>query len=232
MRQRPWSGRRVAAISDLDDGWRRVLARGVHVLWYDDDRAARLHPGLVEALADLGPTVSTLAAPVRPVRVDPLGRREERRLARAVLPILPRDSVRWYTFADAPTSWWVDRAAENVKLVRPAAEIVLDRPPIDHLELIDVLLNRSDEMSSVTSILDGMADEDDEPADDGPLRVPPVVAGIVEDALFALGWRLEHPAVRGVLVGPGGERVDALALVAYGDDGTADLTALGNVLRR
>jgi hypothetical protein len=232
--------RRIAAISDLDDGWRRLLTRGIRLDWFDDERRARLHPELAVALRRLGPTVSSLAAPASPVPVSPLRRREQRRLARATLLVLSRDSVRWFTFADTPASWWIDRAAEDTALIRPAAAMVLGRPPADQLEIIDVLLNRSDEMQTAMNTIDGDdGDEDgepadepaDEPAEEGqPREVPPVVAGIVEDALFARGWRLEHPAVRGVLLGPRGDRVDALALVAYGEDGKVDLTALRDLL--
>ena len=228
--------RRLKEISDLDDGWCRLVARGIDSdLWFGDDpgQLARVHPGLTAALEGLGPTAPRLATPARPVPIAPLSRRAERRLARSALPFIGRQSVRWYTFAEAPASWWIERAATTTDDVRRPVATVLNRPPVDHLEILDVLLNRRDEVTAAMAILDGDDLEDDKPAaDDGPPEVPPVVADIVEDALFARGWRLEHPAVRGVLVGPGGERVDALALVAYGDDGTADLTALGNVLRR
>jgi hypothetical protein len=44
-------------------------------------------------------------------------------------------------------------------------------------------------------------------------RVPWEFRHLVEDVLLQRGWRLEHPAVRGVLLGPDGQRVDAAALV-------------------
>jgi hypothetical protein len=44
------------------------------------------------------------------------------------------------------------------------------------------------------------------------------VVPVIEHALLARGWRLKHPAVRGVLVGPAGTLVDRDRLVdAYND---------------
>jgi hypothetical protein len=52
---------------------------------------------------------------------------------------------------------------------------------------------------------------------------------LVEDVLFAQGWRLDHSAVRGVMRGPDGERVDAADLVA-GPIADPDLTAFANLV--
>jgi len=38
------------------------------------------------------------------------------------------------------------------------------------------------------------------------------ITAVIEDALLRRGWRLEHPAVRGVVLGPTGQRLDANAL--------------------
>jgi hypothetical protein len=106
---------------------------------------------------------------------------------------------------------------------------VLGRPPVDDLETLNVLVNRNDEVMAV--VFPDAPRPGDEPAgDDRPTGPPPVLASVVEQSLFARGWRLEHPAVRGVLVGPAGDRVDALSLVTYGDDGRADLGALRRLL--
>jgi hypothetical protein len=250
----PLTWRRIRAITDLDAGWRRVVARGIDCsFWMDVDLMdhSRRHPDLADAIARTRAATVRLSQPANPVPVLPLRRRDERRQAREALFILSRDSVRWHTFADAPASVWVDRAAAETDDVRRAVATVLDRPPTDHLELVEVMLNRPDDVGPLLIRLAGLADDDDEPEDDGtagssqddgtagssqddgdrPTGPPPLVACVVEDALLAQGWRLEHPAVRGVLVGPGGDRVDALAEVTYVDGGPVDLGALPRLLR-
>jgi hypothetical protein len=63
-----------------------------------------------------------------------------------------------------------------------------------------------------------------------PVRTPsPGVSYLVEDQLLPRGFRLEHPAVRGVLLGPDGQRVDARHLVG-GTYLAPDLTELCDVL--
>ena len=63
---------------------------------------------------------------------------------------------------------------------------------------------------------------------------PPVRAGrpaaLVEAALLPNGWRLEHPAVRGVLRGPQGQALDAKALVARAAIEPAARAELGALL--
>jgi hypothetical protein len=52
----------------------------------------------------------------------------------------------------------------------------------------------------------------------------------VEDHLLRQGWRLEHPAVRGILIGPTGERLDARSLIS-GTYAHPDLSALRALLQ-
>lgn len=77
---------------------------------------------------------------------------------------------------------------------------------------------------------------DEESAPDGPgviragtpvWAAPPPIWCLVEDRLLTRGWRLEHPAVRGVLISADGHRLDARDLVrdTYGEPDLAALRA-------
>jgi hypothetical protein len=54
---------------------------------------------------------------------------------------------------------------------------------------------------------------------------------LVEAALLPNGWRLEHPAIRGVLRGPQGQLLDANALMARASVDPAARDELNALLR-
>jgi hypothetical protein len=72
-------------IEDLDAGWQVLLECGAPGHWWGDDEAvtlAALHPGLACELMALGSQPLELKCPAGRVRVEPLTRRERRRLVR------------------------------------------------------------------------------------------------------------------------------------------------------
>jgi hypothetical protein len=197
----------ASGIVDWDDGWRRLLERGIGDLLWDAETAAELavaHPGLTEQLRWLGTRAWPLKASNDPVPAAPLSSAARKRLARQAWEISGMHYVRWRTFASAPVTWWQRRAGEQAAAYRAlAAEVTSGpgtTPPGDDVEVVGVL-----------------ARVDDRPADDdAAIRLAGVVhaAGVlVEDALLRRGWTLAHPAVRGELVGPDGERVDPRAIL-------------------
>lgn len=140
---------------------------------------------------------------------------------------VPR-GVRWRTFRDAPAAWWLRRARRDAESVREDVAAVLGRPPVDGLETIRVVQTRTREVVAVALHvpLRELPPEIGEDAADPQ----PAVVHLVEYALLRRGWRLEHPAVRGVLVGPAGETVDAARLIADAFTGAVDLTGLRKLL--
>lgn len=218
------------AISDLDDGWRRLIGRGIAETDWDADEAAtlaELHPRLAGPLRTLGATPLPLGEPTEPVTVTPLDVREQRRIVRRLLGMPVPRGVRWRTFRDAPAVWWLRRARRDAESVREDVEAVLGRPPADDLETIQVVQTRTREVVAVAFGVPVGELSEDVGQDDGP---QPAVIHLVEYALLRKGWRLAHPAVRGVLVGPHGESVDAARLIANAFAGTADLTELRKLL--
>jgi hypothetical protein len=152
----------------------------------------------------------------RPVPVTPLSGRERRRLVRRLLNIPYPRYIRWYTFADAPPRWWLRRAAQEAGSVRADVAAVLGRPPVDDVEAIEVVRTRTREVLAAAMEVpaDDLSDEPGDCESDGP---PAATVWLVEENLLRRGWRLAHPAVRGVLIGPAGERVDARAVIADAD---------------
>jgi hypothetical protein len=214
-------------ISDLDDGWRRAVRHGVGETEWDADEAAllaALHPELAAPLAGLGGAALPLDPATEPLPLAPLHRREQRRMTRQVLGLpLPR-YISWKTFAETPTKWWARRAGEQADTIRELVGLVLGRPPEDDVETIVVLMTRPREYAA--AVLDCPVEELDEPRREPQVAAELPATVVVEDALLRRGWRLEHPAVRGVLVGPDGTRIDARDLVrsvAQGQPGLADL---------
>ncbi|MEV0610314.1 hypothetical protein AB0I61_28515 [Polymorphospora rubra] len=212
-----------AGISDLDDGWRRTLRRGVAESLWDADAAALLatvHPRLAETMTALGAGPLPLAEAARPVPVSPLTVREQRRLVRELRAIDPLKIVRWTTFQDAPASWWRRRAAKYAKSVRADVATLLGREPVDDVETIGVLRSRGREL---TALAFGVPVEE-VTGDAGPDEPQ---MWLLEDHLLRRGWRLEHPAVRGVLVAPDGRRVDGYEVLGTGVDPAAVRELLG-----
>jgi hypothetical protein len=143
-------------------------------------------------VAALHPALAEEAGAARPtvvlrdeVAVGPLTEREERRLVRLARNLWP-GSVRWRRFADVPPQQWVRRAERDADRVREAAYVRLRRGPVDDVEVAATLTDLPRETAAI----------------------------LVEAGLLPTGWRLEHPAVRGVLRGPQGQAVDVNALAA------------------
>jgi hypothetical protein len=90
---------------------------------------------------------------------------------------------RLYTFADAPQRWWLERARHDAEQVRGWAGKADDAEAADDAALLDTLVRRADDRRLWLNLY-------------------------AEHRLLADGWRLEHPAVRGVLIDPAGDRVD------------------------
>jgi hypothetical protein len=206
----PPPGKRRYAILDLDDGWRRHLDHGVRDTWWDKrsvEDLAPLHPGLAGTLAVLAPPERlTLAAGA--VRIAPIPEKQRRRLARDLHPH-SREGVTWTTFERAPAQWWLDRAAADAAAVCASAAAWADGPITDVFTAVGALARG-------VGRLDPTAPMSAEQVDD----VLDGAALLIEHALLDRGWRLRHPAVRGVLVGPAGTVVDRDAMAVAVNDPT------------
>jgi hypothetical protein len=188
---------RASAIEDIADGWHRILARGVDASIsseFGSDLYGQIHPGLASALKERSTEAWELMPPQNPVPVQ-LTKRQRHRLARMVLRVPSIRILGWVTFAKAPATWWAERAATQAANVRREYAVLRGQPQTNDVELVGFILAQI--------------------RDTPPDMVPPTefIAYLVEDQLLRHGWRLEHPAVRGVLVGPRGERFDASTLV-------------------
>ncbi len=233
-RPRWWSLTQVG-IEDLDDWWRTSLREGVAPFIWDEEEAAELaarHPGLAGPALDLTEQDLVLSLPASAIRIRPLRRRERRRLVRHALKLAPMRIVRWHTAASTPPRWWRARAVTEVQRLRPGMIAVLGREPRDHVEMVEVLVLRNGEFmraqlaalaTRFPSLASAFAMPEDLGPDQGeptPPRQAPALLAIVEDALLPHGWRLEHPGIRGVLIGPDAARVDARPVLAL-EDGPA-----------
>jgi len=188
-----------SAISDLDDGWQRLLRYGLDRQDPEDVAGvvAVLHPALAEEARAARPTLVLRDE----VAVASLTEREQRVLVQ-VARGLSAGSVRWYRFADVPPERWVHRAQRDADNVRMLARIRLDRDPADDVEVVATVTDWAE------------------------------AAGIlVEAAALPDGWRLEHPAIRGVLRGPQGEALDVNALAARAAAEPAARATLDALLR-
>ncbi|GIJ44211.1 hypothetical protein Val02_10970 [Virgisporangium aliadipatigenens] len=214
-----------SGILDWDDGWRRLLARGIGDLEWSAEDAASLadaHPGLVAQLRWLGTRSWPLKAASEPVPLAPLTARQRTWLARQTWRISGPRFVRWTTFDAAPGEWWQQRATRQATEYRKlAAEVSggLGSIPGDDVEVVRVL-----------------AGVDEQPAkESGTVSTFGVLhaAGVlVEDALLRRGWTLSHPAVRGELVGPDGQRVDPRAIRSAVAEGAQGYPTLRTWLNR
>ncbi|MFI7025302.1 hypothetical protein ACIBMZ_21565 [Micromonospora sp. NPDC049900] len=219
-------------ISDVDDGWRHLLRHGTPDVEWGEDEAqvlATLHPRLADALRALGRTPPPVVPTAHPVPVAPLSGRERRRLARRLLNIPYPRYIRWHTFADSPPRWWLRRAAGEAGSVRADVAAVLGRPPVDDVEAIDVIRTRPREVLAAAMHVP-VGELSDDPGDcewDEPAAAS---VWLVEENLLRRGWRLAHPSVRGVLIGPAGEQVDARALIARAEQDAADRSTLRQLM--
>ncbi|MEV0324923.1 M48 family metallopeptidase [Micromonospora echinospora] len=215
--ERRWWRLYEVSVSDVTDGWRRMLSEGPdRADWDEDDAAllARLHPRLGSPLTALGISPPSIRPAPDAVPVTPLTRHEQRRTVRRLRGIPYPQYIRWTTFEEAPTSWWRRRARQDAQGVREAVAAVLGREPVDDVEVTEVVWNRPREV--LAAALDVPVTElPEDPADPTGVDDPPeALLRLVEENLLRRGWRLEHPAVRGVLLGPTGERVSAWDVLA------------------
>ncbi|WP_203897779.1 hypothetical protein [Virgisporangium aliadipatigenens] len=177
------------AVIDLDEGWCARLAHGIDDPVWDRETAEQLafaHPGLADEARLLGGRHMVLRTSDDPVEVLPLSVRQRRRLARVTLDIPATYLVVWCRIVDAPQAWWRRRARREADEYRLAAGT--------RSRAVDVL------------VLTVLADTST------PHELRHAATVLVEDALLHTGRRLEHPAVRGVLIGPDGERIDRKAI--------------------
>ncbi|MER7168532.1 M48 family metallopeptidase [Micromonospora sp. NPDC000207] len=210
-------------IRDLDEGWRRLLRHGIGPSDWDDDTAAlqaRHHPALAAALRELGAEAVVLMPAADPVPTAPLTPRQQRRIVRRLVGVPYPQYLGWTTWADAPPAWWRRRAAEDADAFRGHVTTLLGRRPVDDVEVGEVIRDRSAELLAIALDVPPSAVESVPYDEDDP---PTALIRLVEANLLGSGWRLEHPAVRDVLVGPDGTRVDARRLVL---DSRGDLATL------
>lgn len=227
-----WSRLMETAIFDLDEGWRRRIGQGIaETGWssYNAATLAMLHPILAEPLRTLGTAPLPLGEPAQPITVAPLGTRERRRVIRLLLDIPRTRYVRWRTFRNAPASWWLRRARRDAEFARKYAQIALGRPPVDDIETIQVV--QTLDLERLTTVLGPPRNGSPTDVVQVDHRPHPVVVHLVEYALLRQGWRLEHPATRGVLVAPNGETVDAAKLLADAYATDAHLSGLRKLLQ-
>src|SRR5262249_12799843 len=122
------------AIQDTDEGWPLFVGHGDAPATMDDDHVdeARYHRTLAAEISRLGEV--RLRLPDDGVVLEPIAEKEQRRLESG-----SRSRPKWYTFATAPTEWWLARAKQDADHVREWAETT------DDAELLDVLLRRADD---------------------------------------------------------------------------------------
>jgi hypothetical protein len=149
----------------------------------DDGWRRRLDRGIENLLWDdeEAAALATLHPAPDRVRVEPLSTRERHRLVRQVRNIPVQRVVWWTTFAQAPDHWWRKRATTEAEPVRDAAAGLAGRPLTDDVDVIDTLIHGG---AAEANLLE-----------------------LVESVLLDAGWRLEHPAVRHVVVAPDGTHV-------------------------
>ncbi|MEV2237721.1 M48 family metallopeptidase [Micromonospora sp. NPDC049891] len=219
-------------ISDVDEGWRQVLSHGLADSGWDADEArvlATVHPRLSVALPTLGTEPLRPTRIADPVPVAPLTERERRRLVRRLMEIPRPRHIRWFTFADSPPGWWHRRATRDADSVRADVARVLGREAADDLEVFEVVRTRPRDV--LAAAMDVPVHElSADPRDYETDQPPEALVWLIETNLLRRGWRLAHPAVRGVLIGPDGTRVDAREVItrierAAVPAGNADPTA-------
>ncbi|GIJ79556.1 Gamma-glutamyl:cysteine ligase YbdK, ATP-grasp superfamily [Micromonospora phaseoli] len=206
-------------ISDIDDGWCHALRHGLGESDWDADDAlvlATIHPRLSIALRALGDAPLRATPAADPVPIAPLSERERRRLVRQLMGIPYPRHIRWFSFADSPRSWWRQRAVKDADSVRDDVTLVLGRDAVDDLEVFEVIRTRPREVLAAAMGVP-VSELSDDPRDYQTKEPPGALVWLVEENLLRRGWRLAHPAVRGVLIDPDGERVDARAVLVQAD---------------
>ncbi|GAA2584802.1 hypothetical protein GCM10010399_13570 [Dactylosporangium fulvum] len=205
--------------SDLLDGWDRAVRYGLGDAEWDAETAAvlaRLHPRLSGALTALGRESLPLVAAARSVPVVPLSVHKQRRLIRALTDQSVPTVLWWRTYETAPARRWRRRAAKDARSIRAHLAAALGRDLVDDVEAI-----RAIETGAAPCGCGHAGGHHEFTAGD------PAVS-LVEDHLLRRGWRLEHPAVRGVLIGPDGRRVDAIEILRAGADSAVVRELLGS----
>jgi hypothetical protein len=197
-------------ILDVDDGWRHLLGTGRGFfppgVW-NPPHLRLSHPGLAHAFAAAPPPQFGQARDR--VQLAPLSRADRRRMSgerrESVFQRLP-----WRTFADISPDSVNDLAEQNFEDARRDVAELLDRAVPDDSEVISVLVHRAGDLEA-----QALGPDEDDDADDDPAEDPDDEGHsswlLIEAAEFLLSredWRLEHPAVQGVLISPDGRRVD------------------------
>lgn len=189
-------------IIDVHAGWRHRLDRleAPDCVWDPREPAERIprsHPGLYEELRSIADQPAAYDNGLHPdaVALDPLSETEERVLSGEALgPSGQKRRREWRRFADLPVETYLADIEAEVKRVTAGVTEVLGRPPSHREELADVLLDRGRE---IVRALFG----------EGGSRTPWIgrakLATVVEYTYIQHGWHREHPAVPGVLRGPG-----------------------------
>jgi hypothetical protein len=194
----------ATVMKDVADGWSRVLAAGHAVGVVFADLVARQHPELAATILEVPDPEPT--RPANPVAVAGLRPREIRRLAAQTVAT---DRIRWSTFATAPRKLWLRRATDDLRRARSTVRRVLGRAPHDDAETIRVLAERPVEVSAAALSVDPaelLAATTPEELADMRSRPGWMLVEAAECLLLQRQWRLEHPALRGVLIDPEGVR--------------------------
>jgi len=198
--------RRGYAVSDLHDGWRRLLSLGgIGETGWDSDLAEELaarHPRLAQAINALGAEDVELDHPQGTVELAPLAPGVQRRLAGTVLLPPGWRRMRWRTLDQVPQDVWRQRAVEEAAAVSADVALLLGRQPADAAEVVAVLTTRTREFAALGG-------------DDGSdATAAPALLAVFEGALLQRGWHRADPVLPGVLVSPAGEKVDGRTLDA------------------
>jgi hypothetical protein len=195
-------------ILDVDEGWRQLLATGrgffAPDVW-NPERLPKTHPGLAYAFAEVPPL--RLGQPVDRVPLAPLSDADRRRLFGVRRTSVFR-RVPWRTFADVSPELVNDLAHKKFEEARDWVEQLLGRPVDDDAEVISVLVHRADDLEAQALREIGWVDEDDVDDRDDEGRSSWLLIESAEFLLLGEDWRLEHPAVSGIVISPDGRRVD------------------------
>lgn len=222
------------AVLDLGEGWSWWLANGPA-----DDRTGlayptelvRRHPGLSAIFPHSAVQEVELCAPADPIKLDPFTDEERRRLVTEAVYIT--GPVNWVRLSEVDGSVWAEEAQERVRAIERAAEEAVGRAPGDRAELADVARDRIAELQRVLlrhiqTDLDPAA-QPGTPTDEVTVDPSGTLTRLLVASLHERGWRRAHPLLPNLLIGPGGQRVDAAQLgrsAANGQDSYQELRDL------